>query len=68
MKNVRKMTRNEMKSVEGGIAKGMVRCKDPDTCVLRWGWGTGDSSNCGEWAIICGEAPAVDPCDSSLCA
>ncbi|AZB11042.1 hypothetical protein EG344_20490 [Chryseobacterium sp. G0162] len=67
MKNVRKITRSEMKTLTGGIAKGMVRCKDPDTCTLRWGWPTGSSSNCDEMSIICGDAPAVDPCDSSLC-
>ncbi|MBP2615268.1 bacteriocin-like protein [Chryseobacterium jejuense] len=67
MKKLRKIARNEMRNVQGGIAKGMVRCKDPDTCAVRWGWPTGLSSNCNDMDIICGSAPAVDPCETSLC-
>jgi hypothetical protein len=67
MKKLRKVSRAEMKTVKGGIAKGMVRCQDPDTCHVQWGWGTGTSSNCGDFAIICGEAPVVDPCQTMAC-
>lgn len=68
MRNLRKISRTEMKSVQGGIIKGMVKCKDADTCVVRWGWATGFSSNCGEFDIICGEPPAVNPCEIIICA
>ncbi|WP_428069050.1 bacteriocin-like protein [Chryseobacterium gambrini] len=67
MKNLKKISRNAMKSIQGGIIKGMVRCKDPNTCVVQWGWGGGSSSNCGTFDIICGEAPPQDPCEYTLC-
>jgi len=67
MKKLKKVSRSEMRSIQGGIAKGMVRCKDPITCVVQWGWGTGDSSNCGTFEIICGEAPPQDPCELMAC-
>ncbi len=67
MRNLRKISRTEMKSVQGGIIKGMVRCKDADTCAVRWGWATGFSSNCAEFDIICGEPPVIDPCEIQAC-
>ena len=67
MRNLRKISRTEMKSVQGGIVKGMVRCKDADTCAVRWGWATGFSSNCAEFDIICGEPPVIDPCEIQAC-
>lgn len=67
MKKLRKISRSEMKTVSGGIAKGMVRCKDPNTCALKWGWPTGFFSNCSDSDVICGPAPAVDPCETAIC-
>ena len=63
MRDLRKISRTGMKSVQGG----MVRCKDADTCAVRWGWGTGFSSNCNEFDIICGEPSAIDPCEVQIC-
>ncbi|PJJ67104.1 MULTISPECIES: bacteriocin-like protein [Chryseobacterium] len=68
MKKLKKVSRSEMRSIQGGIAKGMVRCKNPQTCVLQWGWGTGDPSSCGSFDIVCGDAPPQDPCEVMICA
>lgn len=67
MKNLKKVSRGEMKTIQGGIVRGMVRCKNPDTCVVQWGWATGSSSNCGSFDIICGEPPVQDPCEYMAC-
>lgn len=66
MKKLRKISRVEMRTVQGGIAKGMMKCQDPETCELVWGYPTGMTSNCNGLAPICGEVPA-DPCVYNIC-
>lgn len=38
MKNLKKVSRVQLKEVQGGVLPGMRRCVDPQTCQLRIWW------------------------------
>ncbi|OCA78220.1 hypothetical protein BBH99_09165 [Chryseobacterium contaminans] len=47
MKNLKKVSRVQLKEVQGGVLPGMRRCVDPQTCQLRIWWiGGFEESSC----------------------
>jgi hypothetical protein len=38
MKNSKKITREQLKEIQGGGLPGMTRCLDPETCQYRLGF------------------------------
>ncbi|AZB08622.1 hypothetical protein EG344_07120 [Chryseobacterium sp. G0162] len=38
MKNLKKVSRQQLKEVQGGVLPGMKRCVDGQTCKLRIWW------------------------------
>jgi hypothetical protein len=47
MKNLKRISREHLKEVQGGVLPGMTRCVDPQTCKLRIWWiGGFEESSC----------------------
>lgn len=63
MKNFKKIRREQLKEVQGGIRPGMKKCLDAVTCELRVSWIGIENSLCGSAYPICapdGFEPPID--------
>jgi hypothetical protein len=64
MKNLKKISRESLKNVVGGIKPGMKKCIHPDTCQLVWGYIGGESTNCSG-LLVC-DLDFVPPSDGGI--
>lgn len=54
MKNPKKITREQLKEIQGGGLPGMIRCLDPETCTYRLGFiGDAPATPCNLLYPIC---------------
>lgn len=64
MKNLNKITREQLKQIQGGVRPGMKKCIDETTCTLRIFWiGGGIDSPCTSTFPTCapeGYEPPID--------